>query len=285
MSGEESGTALVEQRSPADIESPVTHGEIDTLWRLAAALSKSGFFRDAKRESEAFAKLVFGRDLGLSATQAMSEIHIIEGKPEMSANLQASKVKASGQYDYRVLDLTDSKCAIEFGPAPAPMRDTDGQWLPWPGALGISEFTTEDAKRADLSGKANHRRYPRNMLFARAMSNGVAWYCPDVMNGIRVYAEGEIAEARTARPEPAQNAEQPSEEPVDATIVEDAEQSGLLDDEARMELAQAIEASGVKLDLILSAVGISSLDEACEEHKLLISQEIAKAMARNGGEQ
>ena len=38
----------------------------------------------------------------------------------------------------------------------------------------------------------NWRKYPKNMLFARAISNGVKWHCPDVMNGQPVYTPDEM---------------------------------------------------------------------------------------------
>ena len=46
------------------------------------------------------------------------------------------------------------------------------------------------------------------MLFARAVSQGVRFHCPDVFNGVAVYTEDEIEpepefiESRTVRPEP-----------------------------------------------------------------------------------
>ncbi len=205
-------------RRPAEIEAPITNGEIDMLLRLANGLSKSGFFKDAKQQTQAFAKLLFGRDLGLSATQAMTDIHIVEGKPEMSANLQASKVLASDRYDYRITEHDDTKCSIEFGPYPAPGKDGTGTWLAWPQSFGISTFTMKDAEQAGLAGKNNWKHYPRNMLFARAMSNGVAWYCPDVTNGIRVYAEGEVRETFPAEPE--QEAAPEPAATLDITVVE-----------------------------------------------------------------
>jgi hypothetical protein len=55
-------------------------------------------------------------------------------------------------------------------------------------SIGVSKFTIEDAKKA---GTKNLDKYPANMLFARAMSNGVKWYTPDVFNG-PVYTPDEI---------------------------------------------------------------------------------------------
>ncbi len=190
----------VVKRNDAEIGAPITTGEMETLYRMGRALAASNFFKDAQKADEAFAKLVFGRDLGLSATQAMTDVHIIEGRPELSANLQAAKIKASGRYDYRILAHTTERCEVEFGPYPAPPKNKQGEWEPWPQSYGISEFTLQDAIAAGLVHKTRNgqkgmwEKYPRNMLFARAISNGVWWFCPDVMNGIRVYAEGEVRE-------------------------------------------------------------------------------------------
>jgi hypothetical protein len=43
--------------------------------------------------------------------------------------------------------------------------------------LGTSTFTIDDAKKA---GTKNLDKFPKNMLFARAMSNGVKWFTPDI---------------------------------------------------------------------------------------------------------
>jgi hypothetical protein len=89
--------------------------------------------------------------------------------------MMASAVKASGKYNYRVIRLDDKVCEIAFF--------ENGK------ESGRSIFTLEDAKKA---GTKNLDKFPRNMLFARAMSNGVKWYTPDVMNGNAVYTPEEL---------------------------------------------------------------------------------------------
>lgn len=127
---------------------------------------KSGMFADIKSAQQAVVKIMAGAEMGISPFQAMSGIHIIQGKPTIGAGLMASRVKASGKYNYKVLEMTDTNCIIEFYEGGNPM--------------GMSSFTIEDAKKA---GTKNLERFPRNMLFARAMSNGVRWYCPDIYEG------------------------------------------------------------------------------------------------------
>jgi len=137
---------------------------------------KSGMFADIKSAQQAVVKIMAGAEMGISPFLAMSGIHIIQGKPTIGAGLMASRVKASGKYNYKVLEMSDKVCSIEF---------TEGG-----ASIGTSTFTIEDAKKA---GTKNIDRFPRNMIFARAMSNGVRWFCPDIYEG-PVYVPEEMAE-------------------------------------------------------------------------------------------
>jgi hypothetical protein len=38
----------------------------------------------------------------------------------------------------------------------------------------------KEAQQAGLAAKDNWKKHPKNMLFARALSNGAKWYCADV---------------------------------------------------------------------------------------------------------
>ena len=59
--------------------------------------------------------------------------------------------------------------------------------------MGTSSFSIKDAERANLLKGNNWRAYPRNMLFARAISNGCKWFCPDLFAG-GAYVHGEVDE-------------------------------------------------------------------------------------------
>jgi len=166
-----------------------TSVEIDTAVRIAQNLAAGGMFKDARQAEQAFTKIMLGRDLGLSPTMAMTSIHVVEGKPELSANLQAQLVKSyigpeGERYDYLVRQHSAEACEIEFR-----RREQGVGWE----TLGVERFTIEDAKAAGLV-RANSpwTKYPRNMLWARCISNGVNFHCPEVARGLRVYHEGEI---------------------------------------------------------------------------------------------
>lgn len=155
-------------------------GEIQQVARL---LAMSNYF-DAKGNGEqAIAqlatKILAGQEMGYGPFASVQGIHVIQGKPTMSANLMASAVKNSARYDYRVRQMEDTAVSVEF-------FERIGGKLE---SLGVSTFTLEDAKKA---GTQNLQKFARNMLFARAMSNGVRWYCPDVFFGSAVYTPDEL---------------------------------------------------------------------------------------------
>ena len=161
----------------------VTVNSLADLRNIAQMLAMSNYF-DAKGNSEqAIAqiatKILAGQELGYGPFASVQGIHVIQGKPAMSANLMAAAVKASARYDYRVRQMDESAVSIEF-------FERIGGKLE---SLGVSTFTEADAKKA---GTQNMQKYGRNMMFSRAMSNGVKWYCPDVFSGNAMYTPEEL---------------------------------------------------------------------------------------------
>lgn len=151
--------------------------EFELNQRRAKAYAESGWWEGMKL-AQALVKIEAGASLGIPPLLAMNEVHVIDGKPGLGAGACAALVKASGRYDYRIVELTPDKCVIRF-------YDRGEQLRP------DSEFTIEDARTAQLLNKGNWTQYPRNMLFARAMTNGMAWHCPDVAMG-RIYIPDEL---------------------------------------------------------------------------------------------
>lgn len=137
--------------------------EITTIGKVFA---ESGLFADVKSQAQAVVRILAGQEIGIPPFAAISGIHIISGKPTIGAGLMASRVKGSGKYDYKVKEHTDKLCSIDF---------YQGKEM-----IGNSTFTIDDAKKAQTK---NLDKFPRNMLFARAMSNGVKWFTADIFSG------------------------------------------------------------------------------------------------------
>jgi hypothetical protein len=136
------------------------------IMNISKAFYESGMFTDIKSIAQAMVKISAGQEIGIPPFAAMTGIHIIQGKPTIGAGLIASRLKGSGKYDYRVVEASEKVCSIDF------YQGKD--------KIGNSTFTIEDAKKALTK---NIDKFPKNMLFARAISNGVKWYCPDIFSG------------------------------------------------------------------------------------------------------
>lgn len=154
--------------------------DLREIQEIGQIFVKSGFFKDTKDASQAIVKVMAGAELGFGPMASMGGIYIVKGKVSLSANLLAAAIKRSGKYNYKLRTLNTEVCRIEF---------FEGKE-----SLGISEFTMKEAKEGKLhqdydsdkrewKDKQTWKNFPRNMLFSRAMSNGVKWYCPDLTAG------------------------------------------------------------------------------------------------------
>lgn len=165
-------TALVPINS-ANVEAvglsiDATH-DLNGLIRWGKLLHASGMFNDVKGAAQAIVKVLAGRSQGMTAIESMTGINVISGRVSYSANTIAAFIKRSGKYNFRVRELTNERCVLVFL--------ENGE------EVGPSEFTLQDATTAGLTRNPTWRAYPRNMLFARALTNGARWYCADLFIG------------------------------------------------------------------------------------------------------
>ena len=161
----------------------IVKSSLTEIMSIGKAFAESGMFTDVKTAAQAIVKIQAGAEIGLPPFASMTGIHIISGKPTLGAGLIASSIKGSGKYDYRVKEQSEKVCSIEFFEVSGKNRES----------IGTSTFTIDDAKKA---GTKNLDKFPKNMLFARAISNGVKWFCPDVFAG-PVYVPEEMEAVQT----------------------------------------------------------------------------------------
>ena len=167
---------IIEKTPAALVKMP-----INEVMTLAEVLAKSGYFKDARDASQCVVKILAGQEVGIPAIASMKGVYIIEGKPTFAAATIGAMVKRSGKYNYKVLARTNERCELEF------QEWANGKFV----SMGTIEFTAEDAARAQLVVKDIWKKYPANMLFARAMTGGVNLYCPDIFMG-PVYTPEEL---------------------------------------------------------------------------------------------
>lgn len=142
---------------------------LEDLQRIARMCAESGFFQDARQLAQACVKIAAGAEYGVPPIVSMAKVNIIKGRVSISAEIMASSMKHAG-YKLKVRFEGEQICTIT-------VIDPDGI------ELGDSTFSMDDAKRAGLLGGEGWRKYPRNMLYARAVSNAARWFAPEVLTG------------------------------------------------------------------------------------------------------
>lgn len=161
------------------MKNEITTMPVNDIMDMSKMFVESGMFTDAKSVAQAFVKIQAGQEIGLAPFAAMSGINVIMGKPTFGASVIASGVKGSLKYDFKVKEMSEKICSIDY---------FEGKEF-----IGNSTFTIEDAKK---QGTKNLDKFPKNMLYARAMSNGQKWFCPDVFQ-MAVYVPEEMPEQKT----------------------------------------------------------------------------------------
>lgn len=170
-------------------ESAISDGIVAKKYAAGAGLS----------EDQATYIIALGRDFGLNAAQSLQALDLISGRPAMRATYKALFLRQAG-YSWKVLKHDDTISKYRFYFKGEVITDADDK------PLDI-EFTIEEANKAgyvenargkgDKDGKpkpGNYDKFPKNMLFARMISNFQRWHAPDVI-GASVPEVGELVDA------------------------------------------------------------------------------------------
>jgi hypothetical protein len=126
--------------------------------------------RAVDSEEKALAIMLKGRELALPPMQAFAHVHIVEGKPTLSAELMLALVQRAG-HRIRILETSGDKAVVEG------VRRDD------PDYPCRAEFTIDEARAAGVTGKDNWKKYPAAMLRARAISALCRMQFADVLMG------------------------------------------------------------------------------------------------------
>lgn len=191
------GEIVVQRPMPAPVmvSSILTDDEIGRVWRIAKSLASSGMFKDVTQAEQAFGKILLGRDLGLSPTQALLSIDIVRGNVQIRGKRLLAWVKQSENYDYEVLERSPERGAIRFFEKSKRTGD-------WRACEPDIEFTYAEAEKVGLTKPSRNgepsiwTKWPANMCLWRCASIGVNLHCPDLTGGIPVYTEADSFDER-----------------------------------------------------------------------------------------
>ena len=149
---------------------------------MASAIVKSGLF-GMKTPDQALALMIVATAEGRHPGSVASDYHIIQGRASLKADSMLARFQQSGgRVEWH--DHTNEKVSATFS-------------HPAGGSLRI-DWDMARAKAAGLGGKDNWKSYPRQMLRARVISEGVRATFPAVLNGM--YTPEEVQEFDAPRP-------------------------------------------------------------------------------------
>lgn len=172
------GSELVKKEQQ---ESLVPHGsEWMALKEQAEILVASGFLpAHLKKAEQVIAVMLAGRDLRIPASTAIRNLFVVQGRVSMSADL--------------MLALAYSRIpGFKFGVTRS-TPEIAQVWSCRPGGEKVETvFTIKETAQADLTKGDNWRKYPAQMLLARAKAGNLRITATDALAG--VYTPGELGE-------------------------------------------------------------------------------------------
>ncbi|RAK52099.1 hypothetical protein [Phenylobacterium deserti] len=170
---------------------------VSDLERMAKAFAASQLF-GVKNADQALALCLVAQAEGRHPATAAQDYSIIQNRPSKKADAMLRDFLASGgKVEWH--ELSDAKADATFS-HPA-------------GGSARIDWTLDRAKKAGLSNNAMYTKYPRQMLRARTVSEGVRTVCPGATSGMYVPEEvHDIVQEQPQRAapqqqEPAQDAE------------------------------------------------------------------------------
>jgi hypothetical protein len=140
--------------------------------RFALAIQASHEF-GLKSPEEVVVKAQFCWDYGLPLS-SFSSLYIISKRVAVMSDLIAERLSSHPDYEYDVDEHTDDKCTITVWRR----SKRTGEFT----KAGSSTYTMDDAHREKLDTKDAYKKVPRNMMFARAITNAYKWYARNIFN-------------------------------------------------------------------------------------------------------
>ena len=174
----------------------VVSTSVSDVMAMADVVVKSGLFPAFRTRESAAALMLLCRAKGLDPMTAIERYHVVQGRPVMRADAMLGEfVRMGGKVEWHQRDDQEARATFSH---------------PLGGTVTVS-WTMEQATAAKLTGKEVWRQYPRQMLHARCVSEGVRSVLPGATNGLYTPEE-----AANMDPVPAIAAEIPAKSRQDA---------------------------------------------------------------------
>jgi hypothetical protein len=140
---------------------------VSDLERMAAAVAQSGLF-GVKTPAQAMALMLVAQAEGMHPATAARDFHIVDGRPALKADAMLARFQAAGGR-VRWTEYTAERVAAVFSHAAGGEVELD--------------WTIAQARAAGLATRKPWQQYPRAMLRARVISEGIRTCFPGVAVG------------------------------------------------------------------------------------------------------
>ena len=141
---------------------------VDQITIMANAVAKSGLF-GVKTPEQAMALMLIAQAEGNHPAIAARDYHVIQGRPALKADAMLARFQqAGGKVNWDTYTDTEVKATFSH---------------PSGGSITLS-WTIEQARKIGIAGKDNWKNYPRAMLRARVISEGIRTVYPGCVVGV-----------------------------------------------------------------------------------------------------
>lgn len=155
---------------------------VQDIERMAQAVASSNMF-GIKNVEQGVALMLIAQAEGMHPAIAARDYHVVQNRPVLKADAMLARFQqAGGSVAWKV--YTDTEVTGIFT-------------HPQGGSLELT-WTFEQAKKIGLTGKDNWRNYPRAMLRARVISEGIRTVYPGCVVG--VYTPEEVEDFKDDKP-------------------------------------------------------------------------------------
>jgi hypothetical protein len=151
------------------------------LEEIAAKMVRTGLVPTGITIEAAIVIAQKGRELGVPATQSLSEIYVVQGKAMLKAELQLQlAIQRIPGFSYDIIELSDESCTIEFKRIG---RLNFRYTYDMAKARKTGDCMKPEYKGGNKTGKNIMKdmweKRPDTMLFNRCTSNALRFFAPD----------------------------------------------------------------------------------------------------------
>ena len=178
---------------------PPQRRSFDEIMRMAETIAKSRLF-GVTQVDQVVALMLMAEAEGRHVASAMQDYSVIQGKPSLKAEAMLARFQQAGG-KVKWTELSDTRVAAIFSHSQCEPVEID--------------WDMQRARMAGLGGKDMWKKFPRQMLRARVISEGVRTAFPGALGGM--YAPEEVIDfeqpVRSPPPTPARGQLAALEEP------------------------------------------------------------------------